>query len=194
MASWNVGVPFKSCLFPWGWFSKGSLAGMRSKETAFKMSFKSVKNQICWKVPHLQMICIDFPIFPTNNVCLPQGHRTKTWFWLVMKVAPSGFCLEPLHAKHPSRKQDNSLEKNRRWRSKVQPAQTLFKPCVGHHVGCSEPFFPQGLILRWTGMNPSSFLNSERCRGCLMFFGSALHLCDALLDLNAWHQIRELGL
>ena len=29
-----------------------------------------------------------------------------------MKVAPSGFCLEPLHAKHPSRKQDNSLEKN----------------------------------------------------------------------------------
>jgi hypothetical protein len=25
----------KSCLFPWGWFSKGSLAGMRSKETAF---------------------------------------------------------------------------------------------------------------------------------------------------------------
>ena len=46
MASWNVGVPFKSCLFPWGWFSKGLLAGMRSKETAFKMSFKSVKNQI----------------------------------------------------------------------------------------------------------------------------------------------------
>ena len=113
-----------------------------------------------------------FPHFSHQQCLLTAGSPHKNLILTGHEGGPpSGFCLEPLHAKHPSRKQDNSLEKKRRWRSKsaagTKPSSKL---CAGHHVGCSKPFFPQGLILRWTGMNPSSFLNSERCRGCLMFF------------------------